>query len=33
MQSICKLMTLIYTHLEQYEEGQIKEIAKYDYDL
>ena len=33
MQSICKLTTLVYTHLEQYEERQLKEIAKYDYDL
>lgn len=25
--------TLVYTHLEQYEERQIEEIAKYNYDL
>ena len=27
------ITTLVYTHLEQYEERQLKEIAKYDYDL
>jgi len=27
------ITTLVYTHLEQYEERQLKEIAKYTYDL
>lgn len=27
------ITTLVYTHLEQYKERQLREIAKYDYDL